>query len=95
MQIQGAKNPIDNRDNETSTSQFESITFETIDIAKINQNKPKTRKDEVFATISIHLNAKPKSQIKTSLKPKLNTGAQEYILHIVLYDVSYDVPTKH
>ena len=89
--------PIDNRDNEPSTSQFESITFESITISNINQSKPKTRKDEVFATVSIHLNARTKSQIKdslkcpakTSLKAKLDTGAQGNILPIRLYRMMY------
>ena len=88
---------IDNRDNDHSMSQFESITFESLVIAKINQNKPKPRKDEVFATVGIHLNAKPKSQIKASLKypantshkAKIDTGAQGNILPITLYRMMF------
>ena len=57
---------MDYRGKEPPTSQFESITFESIIIANINQNKPKTRKDAVFATVGIHLNAKPQSQIKAN-----------------------------
>lgn len=60
-------------------------------IANVDYQESKASKDEVFVTVSIDLNTA--AQAKTSLKAKLDTGAQGNILPIRLYQCN--VPTKH
>jgi transposase InsO family protein len=61
---------------------FESILFETIHIESLKQGNSHVKK-EVYATVDIQIRRSDKA--KTSLKAKLDTGAQGNVLPLRLY----------
>ncbi|KAL9967831.1 hypothetical protein ACROYT_G026128 [Oculina patagonica] len=65
------------------TSSFEDINFESITIANLTHAGPRSSPDEIFVSIQVSL---PQSSYrKTTLKAKLDTGAQGNILPMRLY----------
>lgn len=62
---------------------FEDIVFESITIANLTHAGPKPSRDEVFVSIQVSL--PQSSNRKTTLKAKLDTGAQGNILPTRIY----------
>ncbi|KAL9964120.1 hypothetical protein ACROYT_G027704 [Oculina patagonica] len=66
-----------------ATSSCEDITFESITIANLTHAGPRSSPDEIFVSIQVSL---PQSSYrKTTLKSKLDTGAQGNILPMRIY----------
>ena len=72
----------DSRDSAEETS-FESIVFESVTIANLTHGTPESSRDEVFVSIQVSL-AQTDNR-KTTLRAKLDTGAQGNILPMRLY----------
>ena len=72
----------DSRDSVAETT-FESIVFESVTIANLTHGTPESSRDEVF--VSIQVNLAQSDNRNTTLKAKLDTGAQGNILPMRLY----------
>ena len=72
----------DSRDSAAETT-FESIIFQSVTIANQTQGTPASSRDEVF--VSLQVNLAQSDTRKTTLRAKLDTGAQGNILPMRLY----------
>ena len=72
----------DLRDSAAETT-FESIVFESVTIANLTHGTPTSSRDEVF--VSLQVNLAQSDNRKTTLRAKLDTGAQGNILPMRLY----------
>ena len=66
---------------------FETLSFESICIGNIDQGNHAVHKDEVFATVNIKITGREKD--KTTLKAKVDTGAQGNVLPLRIYQKMY------
>ncbi len=72
----GQIHPINKVEQDPSTSQFETLTFESIAIDNVNHQSNKTSKDQVFATFGIHLEPQTKSRAQSCITNKSKSIAK-------------------
>ena len=78
---------IEDSGNSAAPTSFESIVFESVTIANFTRGTPESSGDEVFVPIQVNLAQSNKR--KTTLRAKLDTGAQGNILPMRLYREMY------
>ena len=78
---------IEDSGNSAAPTSFESIVFESVTIANFTHGTPESSRDEVFVPIQVNLAQSNKR--KTTLRAKLDTGAQGNILPMRLYREMY------
>ena len=78
---------IEDSGDSAAPTPFESIVFESVTIANLTHGSPESSRDEVF--VSIEVNLAQSNNRKSTLRAKLDTGAQGNILPMRLYREMY------